>query len=210
MRRTPILSGALGLLLACNPPPGHGGDPASGYNTPIPPEIITPDSVKTKYLGTLEFSDGRPTRETADKVYDHLTYLRAVEVFLSLMPAASLEAMRIGHVDNGLTAANQVALTEDLMDSNPLFLTGNTDTVYASAILDLERDGPTVVEVARHSATLATMRKSSLQWYWAMRTKEARLNSQHEDAESGPQGGRGDNECVACPASLLRGQGVFH
>ena len=33
------------------------------------------------------------------------------------------------------------------MDSNPLFLTGNTDTVYASTILDLERDGPTVVEI---------------------------------------------------------------
>lgn len=33
------------------------------------------------------------------------------------------------------------------MDSNPLFLTGNTDTVYAMVILDLETDGPTVVEV---------------------------------------------------------------
>jgi hypothetical protein len=33
------------------------------------------------------------------------------------------------------------------MDSNPLFLTGNTDTVYASVILDLEEDGPTVVEI---------------------------------------------------------------
>jgi hypothetical protein len=33
------------------------------------------------------------------------------------------------------------------MDSAPLFLTGNTDTVYASAVLDLERDGPTVVEI---------------------------------------------------------------
>jgi hypothetical protein len=28
-----------------------------------------------------------------------------------------------------------------------MFLTGNTDTVYASAMIDLERDGPTVVEV---------------------------------------------------------------
>ncbi|MEF1307618.1 DUF1254 domain-containing protein, partial [Vibrio owensii] len=43
--------------------------------------------------------------------------------------------------------SNQVMLFDDLMDSNPLFLTGNTDTVYASAFLDLERDGPTVVEI---------------------------------------------------------------
>ena len=28
-----------------------------------------------------------------------------------------------------------------------MFLTGNTDTVYASVMIDLERDGPTVVEV---------------------------------------------------------------
>jgi hypothetical protein len=33
------------------------------------------------------------------------------------------------------------------MDSNPLFLTGNTDTVYCMVFLDLEADGPTVVEI---------------------------------------------------------------
>ncbi len=33
------------------------------------------------------------------------------------------------------------------MDSNPLFLTGNTDTVYAALMFDLERDGATVVEI---------------------------------------------------------------
>jgi hypothetical protein len=108
---------------------------------------MTPDKVETKHLGTLEFSDGRPSKETADKLYDHLTYLRAVEVFLNWMPACSIEAMRIGHVKAGITKANQVAISEQLMDSNPLFLTGNTDTVYASAILDLERDGPTVVVI---------------------------------------------------------------
>ena len=33
------------------------------------------------------------------------------------------------------------------MDSNSLFLTGNAGTVYFTTFLDLERDGPTVVEV---------------------------------------------------------------
>jgi len=55
--------------------------------------------------------------------------------------------MRMGHVKSGITKPNQVAISEQLMDSNPLFLTGNTDTVYASAIIDLERDGPTVVVI---------------------------------------------------------------
>lgn len=146
MKQIFFLAGLLGLLLACDRPSAQD-EATPGYNTPIPPSVMTPDSVETKYLGTLEFSDGRPSRETADKVYDHLAYIRGVEVFLNWMPAASLEAMRLGHVDNGVAASNQVAITESLMDSNPLFLTGNTDTVYASAILDLERDGATVVEV---------------------------------------------------------------
>ena len=33
------------------------------------------------------------------------------------------------------------------MDSNSLFLTGNAGTVYFTTFLDLERDGPTVVEI---------------------------------------------------------------
>ncbi|NQY32725.1 MAG: DUF1254 domain-containing protein [Coraliomargarita sp.] len=119
----------------------------TGFNTAVPSEIMTPDKVETKYLGTLEFSDGRPSKETADKIFDQLAYLRAVEVFLNWMPACSIEAMRMAHVSVGITKPNQVWLTEQLLDSNPLFLTGNTDTVYASAILDLERDGPTVVAI---------------------------------------------------------------
>ena len=47
----------------------------------------------------------------------------------------------------GATKAHQVAIMDELLDSNPLFLTGNTDTVYASAFMDLQRDGPTVVEI---------------------------------------------------------------
>lgn len=60
---------------------------------------------------------------------------------------ASLEALRMGHESIGVSKSNQVVVFDKLMDSNPLFLTGNTDTVYASAFLDLERDGPTVIEV---------------------------------------------------------------
>ncbi|WP_455289597.1 DUF1254 domain-containing protein [Cupriavidus necator] len=40
---------------------------------------------------------------------------------------------------------------DQLLDSNPLFLTGNTDTVYCSVMLDLEADGPTVVEIPQGS-----------------------------------------------------------
>lgn len=56
-----MLTGALGLLLACNQLPAKGDDPTPGYNTPIPPEIMTPDSVETKYLWT--FPKAQPSKQ---------------------------------------------------------------------------------------------------------------------------------------------------
>jgi hypothetical protein len=98
-------------------------------------------------LGTLRFVDGVPTAETTRLAYDNLDFLRGVEVFLNFIPATSIEALRRGNVERGAVASNQVVITENLLDSNPLMLTGNTDTVYASVFLDLEHDGPTVVEI---------------------------------------------------------------
>lgn len=117
-----------------------------GYNNSIPPEIMTPDSVQTR-LGTLSFADGFPSKETSQKLYDNLDFMRGVEAFLSFIPAASLEAMRRGMAEMGAAKSNQVLIMDQLLDSDPLLLTGNTDTVYALVTLDLERDGPTVVEV---------------------------------------------------------------
>ncbi|GAB3389966.1 DUF1254 domain-containing protein [Humibacter soli] len=121
-------------------------DVAPGYNTPIPAEITTPDRVQTR-IGELQFADGVPTNETTEKLFDHLDFLRGVETFLNCVPAASLEAIRRAMVEVGRDACHKGALTDRLLDSNPLFLTGNTDTVYAIAMLDLERDGATVIEV---------------------------------------------------------------
>ena len=61
----------------------------------IPAEITTPDRVETR-IGTLEFVDGFPTAETVELVYNNLDFLRGMEAFLNVMPAASLHAMRQG------------------------------------------------------------------------------------------------------------------
>jgi len=117
-----------------------------GFNTRIPAEILTPDTVETR-IGTLKFFDGFPTEETVQKTYDHLDFLRGVEVFLNFVPATSMEAIRRGVADVGVAKSNQAILFDKLMDSNSLFLTPNTDTVYCFAFVDLEKDGPTVVEI---------------------------------------------------------------
>jgi hypothetical protein len=120
--------------------------PTPGFNNNIPEKIRTPDSVETR-IGTLKFFDGFPAPETTQKVYDNLDFLRGVEVFLNFVPATSMEAIRLGLADIGVIKSNQAILFDQLMDSNPLFLTANTDTVYCFAMLDLEKDGPTVVEI---------------------------------------------------------------
>jgi hypothetical protein len=131
-----------GLLAATT----HAAEPTPSYNTKIPENIMTPDKVETR-IGTLEFFDGIPTKKTAALLYDNLDFLRGVETFLNGVPATSLEGMRRGMVRLGLTKSNQALIFDQRMDSNPLFLTGNTSTVYCSIILDLKKDGPTVVEV---------------------------------------------------------------
>lgn len=116
------------------------------FNTDVPEKILTPDVVETR-IGTLNFFDGLPSDETTKKVYDNLDFMRGVETFLNGIPATSIEGLRLGMEEVGAKKSNQVVILDDLLDSNPLFLTGNTSTVYASAFLNLQEDGPTVVEV---------------------------------------------------------------
>jgi hypothetical protein len=117
-----------------------------GYNHKIPEQIMTPDTVETR-IGTLKFFDGLPTDETVELAYNHLDFMRGVDVFLNFIPATSMEAIRRGLADVGVAKSNQAIIFEQLMDSNSLFLTPNTDTVYCFAFVDLEKDGPTVVEI---------------------------------------------------------------
>jgi hypothetical protein len=142
--KSALVAGIGGVLALSSPWARAQNTP--GYNHPIPPQIMTPDSVETR-LGTLKFFDGFPTKETSQKVYDNLDFMRGVETFLNFIPAASIEAIRLGMVELGATKSNQIMIMDQLLDSSPLFLTGNTDTVYVSGIFDLQKDGPTVVEI---------------------------------------------------------------
>jgi len=117
-----------------------------GYNNQIPEKIMTPSKVQTP-LGTLDFFDGMPSKATVEKVYDNLDLMRGVEAFLNGIPATSVEALRLGSIELGADSSNKAIIYDQLADSNPLLLTANTDTVYVMAMLDLKKDGATVVEV---------------------------------------------------------------
>jgi len=136
-----LIVGSSTTVLAQNTP---------GYNNKIPDTILTPDTVDTR-IGKLKFFDGSPTKDTVKLVYDNLDFMRGVETFLNGMPASSIEGLRRGQVELGATDYNHVVIFDDLMDSDPIFLTGNTDTVYALAYFDLNKDGPMVVEIPKGS-----------------------------------------------------------
>ena len=59
------------------------------YKADVPQSLLTPDKVKSKYLGKLRFHDGFPSDETVEKTFDFLDTARAVELFLSGMGATS-------------------------------------------------------------------------------------------------------------------------
>ena len=107
--------------------------------------ITTPDQVETS-IGTLRFLDGAPYPETAERVFDYLDTMRGVDAFLKGTPGASLQGLIKGAHSLGAVESNQVLIFDKLMDSQSLFLTGNTSTVYVLPNLDLKRDGPTVLE----------------------------------------------------------------
>ncbi len=114
-------------------------DVTPGYNNKIPEKLMTPDTVETR-IGTLKFFDGMPTAATVTNLYDNLDFMHGVEVFLNGIPATSIEGLRLGALSLGAKKPYQCIIMDTLLDSEGLFLTGNTDTVYAMVFLNLLED----------------------------------------------------------------------
>jgi hypothetical protein len=125
----------------------------------VPSAITTPATQKVG-IGTLEFTDGYPTGDTAEKLRDHLDYVHGIEAFMNSIQGVSTYAIREGFRKAGI-ADGDVAMFSELMDSASLFLTGNADTVYFWTFLDLS-NGPLVVETP--ADTLGCMDDMWFRW----------------------------------------------
>ena len=109
----------------------HGHD-AHQASANVPPGISTPDRVETR-LGTLNFKDGVPDDATAQKLFDELDYVHAVEAFINGYAAVNQLALLKGFSAAGIND-NEILVTSGLMDAKSLFLTANADTYYFWAI----------------------------------------------------------------------------
>ncbi len=116
------------------------------YKADVSAEMLTPDSVMTKYAGELTFKDAFPTDETFIKANDFMDTARAFTLFGSAVPTVAMYAMLKGHRDIGVIPNKTVALTEQLIDARSLWLTPNTTTPYAHAEINV-KNGPVVIEV---------------------------------------------------------------
>lgn len=101
------------------------------------------DKIETS-AGTLEFKDGVPTAETAQKVYDTLDFTNALNAYNNSFRGASALGIAKGVEEIGAKPGDVVIFSE-LMDANSLFLTANADTIYYFTVLDLSK-GPIVIE----------------------------------------------------------------
>jgi len=105
--------------------------------------ISVPDKVESR-IGTLEYTDGVPTAETAERVRDTLDFTRALNAYNNSFRGASAYALGKGFQSIG-AEDNSILIFSELLDSRSLFLTGNTDTVYYMGVINLTK-GPMVLE----------------------------------------------------------------
>jgi len=106
-----------------------------------------PETMHTRF-GTLDFPGGYPTEATVRKVYDELDLQRATQLYLDMYPALSAHGLIKGWIrDYGMSGTSDILVTANRLDSVPLILTGNTQSLYSFFVLDLKANGPTVIEV---------------------------------------------------------------
>jgi hypothetical protein len=123
--------------------------------------ISTRDRVDSR-LGTMDYVDGFPSRATSERVYDHLDFTHALNVFLNGFAGASTYALRRGFQDAG-AKDNEILMFSELLGSESLFLTANADTVYFIGIVDLTA-GPMVVETPPQSLGIF----DDMWWRWVI------------------------------------------
>jgi hypothetical protein len=133
----------MGCATAAKAPPPPSEPPSEQYAR-TPEQLLTPATVDTR-IGRLEFFDGLPAEATVEAVYEHLDFMRGVRAYLQALPGVSMMAMRNGLDEAGMLPNYTVLLTRSLLDSKSLFLTEDTESIYAIAWISL-KGGPIVVE----------------------------------------------------------------
>ncbi|MEN8039972.1 MAG: DUF1254 domain-containing protein [Actinomycetota bacterium] len=114
---------------------------------PMPNSAPAPETLETSF-GTIEFAGGAyPTPESARLLFDELGFQPATQAYINFYPALSLLGLLAGQSrDVGAMSCSEFGVYADFATATDLYLTADTDSVYATLTFDLGEDGPTVVE----------------------------------------------------------------
>jgi hypothetical protein len=156
-RRTIMAAAALGLALSSAMPLSAVAQMA--------PSSTTPDAVESS-IGTLQYKDGAPSKETVAKVYDYLDLMHDVEAFVNAYQGASVAAIFKGCEQAGVPD-NTAIIWSELMDAKSLFLTANADTIYFWVNLNVSQ-GPLVIATPPLSLGVISTRTSRGSGSWKL------------------------------------------
>ena len=97
-------------------------------------------------LANLPFTEGRPTKETAQTLRDELLFQRATQTYLWALPLINTLGMQVGSEKTFGAGYNVLPIWKKRLDAKTLVTTPNSDVLYAMSYVDLGKDGPLVIE----------------------------------------------------------------
>ena len=100
-----------------------------------------------EHLVNSEFPESYPTEESVEVLYDEMIFQRATQSIMWSMPAMTLWYMKKGSEAQFGEGSNILPIWKDKLNSKTLVSTPNSDVIYAMGYIDLQKDGPTVIEV---------------------------------------------------------------
>jgi hypothetical protein len=104
-------------------------------------------------LANLPFTEGRPTKETAQTLRDELLFQRATQTYLWALPLINTLGMQVGSEKTFGAGYNVLPIWKQRLDAKTLVTTPNFDVLYAMSYVDLGKDAarhPTRLLVAPH------------------------------------------------------------
>jgi len=82
-------------------------------------------------LANLPFSEGRPTKQTAQLLRDELLFQRATQTYLWAMPLINTLGMQVGSEKAFGAGYNVLPIWKERLDAKTVVTTPNSDVLYA-------------------------------------------------------------------------------
>jgi hypothetical protein len=113
---------------------------------PASKRAASPKETKNTRIGKLAFESGYPSDDTVKKLYDEIDFQRACQAYLWGIPAVGLNEWGKAHFNVFKAKSGEMLSYLDFAEKLGI-LTPNYTTPYIATFIDLEKSGPTVIEI---------------------------------------------------------------